>query len=213
MWVEKIFWQDPYLTELRAQVTGVVGQEITVDRTIAYAFSGGQESDHGTINGHEIIRAVKQNKQIIYVLEPSHRLQVGDMVLMKIDWERRYKLMRMHFTAEVILELCNQYFNNPPKLGAHIAADKARLDFVWTGNISETFEFLTAQFNLLRAKQLPIVSDFSDQENEIRYWEVEGFARVPCGGTHIRNTGELAEVVLKRNNIGKSKERIELTFR
>jgi Ser-tRNA(Ala) deacylase AlaX len=213
VWVEKIFWQDPYLTELTAQVTGVVGQEITVDRTIAYAFSGGQESDHGTINGHEIIRAEKQNKEIIYVLEPSHKLQVGDIVLMKIDWERRYKLMQLHFTAEVILELCNQYFSSPPKIGAHIAADKARLDFVWTGNISETFEFLTAQFNLLRAKQLPITSNFSDQENEIRYWEVEGFARVLCGGTHIRNTGELAEVVLKRNNIGKSKERIELTFR
>lgn len=213
MWTEKIFWQDPYLTELTAQVTGVVGREITVDRTIAYAFSGGQESDHGTINNHEIIRAEKQNKQIIYILEPSHTLQIGDLVLMKIDWERRYKLMRLHFTAEVILELLNQYFDNPQKIGAHIAADKARLDFVWTGNISQTFAFLTDQFNLLMAKQLPIVSNFSDQENELRYWEVEGFARVSCGGTHIRNTGELAEVVLKRNNIGKSKERIELTFR
>lgn len=213
MQVEKIFWQDPYLTELTAKVTSVAGREITVDRTIAYAFAGGQESDHGTINHYEIVQAEKQGKQIIYLLEAGHTLKVGDPVLIKIDWERRYKLMRLHFTAEVILELLNQYFDNPQKIGAHIAADKARLDFVWTGNISRTFEFLAAQFKHLMAKQLPIISNFSDQENEIRYWEVEGFARVSCGGTHIRNTGELTEVILKRNNIGKSKERIEITFR
>ena len=47
MYVAKTFWDDPYLTELEAKVTSVDGDFVTVDRTIAYAFSGGQESDHG----------------------------------------------------------------------------------------------------------------------------------------------------------------------
>ncbi|HAE50502.1 MAG TPA: alanyl-tRNA editing protein, partial [Tistrella mobilis] len=43
-----------------------------------------------------------------------------------------------------------------------------------------------------------------------RYWEVEGVARVPCGGTHLRRTGEVGAITLKRVNVGKGKERIEM---
>ena len=44
----------------------------------------------------------------------------------------------------------------------------------------------------------------------MRYWEIEGFARVPCGGTHLKRTGEVGNIALKRKNIGKGKERIEV---
>jgi Ser-tRNA(Ala) deacylase AlaX len=56
-----------------------------------------------------------------------------------------------------------------------------------------------------------IISAFSDEEKEERYWEIRGFARVPCGGTHLRRTGEIGEIELKRKNPGKGKERIEIT--
>jgi Ser-tRNA(Ala) deacylase AlaX len=45
---------------------------------------------------------------------------------------------------------------------------------------------------------LNIISQFSDVENEKRYWEIEGFAKVDCGGTHIRKTGEIGDIILKR---------------
>ena len=57
---------------------------------------------------------------------------------------------------------------------------------------------------------LPIVSAFADEAAERRYWEIAGFARVPCGGTHPRRTGEIGEVVLKRRNVGRGIERIEV---
>ncbi len=50
----------------------------------------------------------------------------------------------------------------------------------------------------------------ADVTVERRYWEIAGFARVGCGGTHLRRTGEVGEMTLKRNNIGKGKERIEI---
>lgn len=84
----KVFWEDPYLTEIETTVTGVKGNDITVDRTIFFAQSGGQESDHGTINDRRVIQARKEGKEIIYTLEDSHRLQIGDQVKMAIDWER-----------------------------------------------------------------------------------------------------------------------------
>lgn len=141
MYAEKVFWEDPYLTCLEAKVTSVNGQEVAVDRTIAYAFAGGQESDRGTIGGYAITQAIKQGKQIVYIVE-AHDLHIGDNVIIKIDWDRRYKIMKLQFTAEIILELITQHLNNPDKIGAHIAEDKARVDFAWQGNITETFTFL-----------------------------------------------------------------------
>lgn len=209
MQVVKTFWEDPYLTELEVEVTSVDGDYITVDKTIAFAFSGGQESDYGTIGGYKIVRSEKQNMQIVYQLA-EHVLSVGDRVLISIDWGRRYKLMRLHFAAEVVLELINQHFDKPEKIGAHISEDKARVDFYWQGNISQTFNILENEIHRLVNSNLPIKSAFSDSENEVRYWEIDNFSKVPCGGTHIQRTGEIGELLLKRNNIGKGKERIEI---
>jgi len=45
----------------------------------------------------------------------------------------------------------------------------------------------------------------------MRYWEIEGFAKVDCGGTHIRKTGEIGDIILKRGkSLGSNKERIEI---
>ena len=61
---------------------------------------------------------------------------LGEAVKICIDWERRYKLMRLHFAAEVVLELVCQRFPDVVKVGAHIAQDKSRIDFEWSQNIS-----------------------------------------------------------------------------
>ncbi|RPI78684.1 MAG: alanyl-tRNA editing protein [Desulfobacteraceae bacterium] len=208
----KVFWQDPYLTELDATVVAVNGDLITLNRTIFFAFSGGQESDSGAIAGLKVLEAKKEGAEIFYQLEPGHNLKPGDPVLIKIDWERRYRLMRLHFAAEIVLELINQNYGNPEKIGAHISANKARIDFRWTGSIADRFGFLKAELEKIVGADLEIVSDFSDQEKEIRYWEVKGFGKVACGGTHLKRTGEVGEVKLKRDNIGKGKERVEITI-
>lgn len=209
MQVSKIFWENPYLTELEVNVTSIDGDCVTVDKTIAFAFTGGQESDFGTIGGYTIVRAEKQGKQIIYQLDRPV-LSVGDCIVMHIDWSRRCKLMRLHFAAELVLELMNQNFANPEKIGAHISEEKARVDFYWPGNISQTFPLLESEIYRIVSSDLPIKSAFNDVENEIRYWEIENFSKVLCGGTHIKRTGEVGELLLKRNNIGKGKERIEI---
>lgn len=212
MSVRKLFWEDPYLTTLNAKVTSVTGNVLTVDKTIAFAFSGGQASDSGTINGYSILRAEKLDKEIFYTIEGEHNLNVGDEVNILIDWEKRYRIMKLHFAAEIILELVYQNFNYPDKIGANISDTKARVDFAWDGNISETFPFLYSKANEIIEGNLPITSEFSDIENEERYWEVMGFGKVPCGGTHLKSTGEIGLIKLKRENIGKNKERIEITL-
>lgn len=139
--VKKVFWEDPYRTELVTTVTSVADNVITLKETIVYAFSGGQQSDVGTINNFPILEAKKLGKQIFYTIEENHHLNVGDTVVLKIDWAKRYKIMRLHFAAEIILELVNQNFNQPQKIGANITSEKARIDFIWENNISEIFPF------------------------------------------------------------------------
>ena len=205
----KLFWENPYLAELKAAVTGVNNDEVTLDKTVFYAFSGGQASDSGTIGSFNVLEARKEGNEIFYRLE-NHNLKVGDEVLVKIDWERRYKIMRLHFAAELVLELVNQFYNRPEKIGANISADRARVDFVWSGNISDIFPELLKKFEGIVSSDKEIASGFSDEENEKRYWQIDGFAKVACGGTHIRKTGEIGNVVLKRRHLGENKERVEI---
>jgi Ser-tRNA(Ala) deacylase AlaX len=208
--VEKIFWQDPYLTKFKTKVSSVNSNDITLGHTIFYAFSGGQESDSGTINEKKVLEARKMGKEIVYRLEADHGLYTGDAVTVKIDWQRRYKLMRLHFAAELILELMYRHLPGAEKIGAHIAEDKARIDFALTESVSRFFPYLREEAQKLIAANHDIISAFSNEEEQKRYWKIEAFAQVPCGGTHLKKTGEIGSIMLKRKNIGKGKERIEI---
>jgi alanyl-tRNA synthetase len=207
---KKLFWEDPYLTTIETVVESVFDNSITLRETIFFVFSGGQESDTGTIGGYPVLEARKSGLDLQYILAAGHELKRGDSVLVKIDWERRYRLMRLHFAAELILELVYRELGQVKKIGAHIAPDKARIDFHWPQNISSLFPRLTSQAQALVDQDMEIISACSDESSQLRYWEVPGFARIPCGGTHLKRTGEVGNIMLKRKNIGKGKERIEV---
>ncbi len=207
---KKIFWQNPYLTELETTVQAIFGDQITLAETIFYAFSGGQESDSGTIGGYQVLKAQKDGKEIYYTIPHKHRLNVGDKVKITIDWDRRYKLMRLHFAAEVVLELVRQKFPDILKVGAHISQDKARIDFEWDYNLSYFLQALEQDVQKIIDSNQVVISAFSDENTEKRYWKINEFPQVPCGGTHIKNTREIGSVKLKRSNPGKRRERIEI---
>ena len=160
---KKLFWRDPYLTRLDMRITSMNGNDVTVAETIFYAFAGGQESDHGTIGGRRVVQARKDGKEIVYTLEDGHGLKVGDTVTMTIDWERRYRLMRLHFAAELVLELAYQNLKGIEKIGAHISADKARVDFRWAENISAAIPLLEAAANQIVQNDADIVSAYSEE--------------------------------------------------
>lgn len=207
--MQKIFWEDPYQRTLTTKVTSVEGSQILVEETIAFSFSGGQESDKVTINGMPILASEIDGNLIYYTLEEDHGLSPGDVVTMEIDWPRRYRLMRLHFAAELILELVTRKLSLE-KIGAHIAENKARIDFVHDKNISFIFEDILAEYSAIIERDELIKTGYTDEENQRRFWKIDGFAEVPCGGTHVKSTAEVGFVTLKRVNIGGGKERIEI---
>lgn len=207
---QKVFWSDPYLTKLSTNVATVSGADITLSETIFFAFSGGQESDIGTINDQTVLVAQKRGLDVVYTLAEGHGLVAGQSVLVQIDWARRYQLMRLHFAAELVLELFYKNLGGVNKVGAHIAQDKARIDFEWPESISSLLPLIESDANAIISVNMEIITGFDDEQNERRYWEISGFSRVPCGGTHVKRTGEIGPIKLKRNNKGRGNERVEI---
>lgn len=206
----KLFWEDPYRTSATTLVSAIDGDTVSVAETVFYAESGGQESDHGTIGGHTVLAAQKDGTEIRYTLPAGHNMTVGQPVEIEIDWYRRYRLMRLHFAAEIVLELVYHDLGPVEKTGAHIAEDKARIDFSWDGSIGPILPQLQASAQTILDADLPIISAYSNEEKERRYWQIDGFAQVPCGGTHLKRTAAVGMVQLKRRNPGKGRERIEI---
>lgn len=209
---DKLFWREPYLTTLATTIASVDGTEVALARTIFYAMSGGQESDRGTIGGHPVLAARKDGLRIVYTLPDGHGLRAGDPVEVRIDGARRLALMRLHFAAELVLELVTRRHPGIVKIGAHIAEDKARVDFEWPENLAAELPSIRDEALAIVRADPEIVSAFSDEARERRYWRIPGFAQVPCGGTHPRRAGEVGDIALKRRNVGRGKERIEIVL-
>ncbi|CAM2766617.1 TPA: alanyl-tRNA editing protein [Legionella pneumophila] len=207
--MQKLFWDNPYQCQLMTKVVSVNENRLLFAEAIGFSFSGGQESDTVLVNGLMVTHSEIENHLIYYTLPSGHGLSEGDVVLMEIDFVRRYKLMRLHFAAELILELVQRMLPIE-KIGAHIAEHKARIDFSYQHNISDIFDSLLFEYNQIIAKDMLIRTGFSDEKSQRRYWEIEGFCKVSCGGTHVQSTAEVGFIALKRVNIGSGKERIEI---
>ena len=207
--MRKVFWENPYQTTLQTTVNSVDGNQVLFADTIAYSFAGGQESDKAWVNGIPIVDSKMDGTLIYYTLPDDHDLKPGDAVTMTIDWPRRHKLMRLHFAAELILEIVTQKYHLE-KVGAHIAENKSRIDFKSDNNISSLLPDILAEYNKIIESDRIIEKGYSDVATQRRFWKIDGFAQVPCGGTHVRSTAEVGFVTLKRDRPGKSIERIEI---
>ena len=210
MSVKKIFWENPYLREYETEISSVKEDMITLKETIIFSSSGGQTSDTGWIDGEEVVSSKWIRGEIYYKIKKNHFFHPMQKVKLKIDWYKRYRLMKLHSTAEIILALMIQEYGNPEKIGANISGEKARIDFRIEHSIKPIIRELTDKTNKIMKNGYEIMTGFLDKEKEIRYWEIEGFAKVKCSGTHVKNVSEIGDIGLKRNNIGRNKERIEI---
>jgi Ser-tRNA(Ala) deacylase AlaX len=225
-----LFWNDPYLTAIDTAVLSMEGNAVILKDTVGYAEAGGQESDRMQINGIPVLesRLDPDKRFITYMLPENHGLQPGIVVHIAIDWQRRYRLMRLHFACELILVLMNRLFGKKQpgeelqpeeidhlgieKVGAHMSEDKARVDFMLSDNIEMYFPALQSEFKKIIDSDFPIKKDYINQEKRHRYWRIEGLATVPCGGTHVKSTSEVGYVNLRRKRANKGIERIYITL-
>lgn len=205
----RLFWEDPYKVECEANVLKVNDNEVVLDQSVFYAFSGGQASDSGSINGIPVVEARKSGDDIIYKLESPPDFKEGDKVKIKIDWEKRYKLMKLHAASHVIYFLVENKTGLKKIIGSNVTTDKGRLDYEYPENIDSILSDIEAKANE-EFNQDSLIKMYPDENNpNKRWWECKSW-KVPCGGTHPKSTSEIGNVRLKRKNIGSGKERIEI---
>lgn len=234
---EFIFRDDSYLKSLDATVTEVTPEGgIVLDRTIFYAASGGQPADVGSLStgGDHIsiattIHPEGDKTRIVHVpAEGQIPLAPGQSVTANIDWDHRYKLMRMH-TALHLLSVVFPF----PVTGGSVGEDKGRLDFDMP-EVPENLAELEARLNVMVAGNHDVTAEWiTDEEmaanaNLIKTMKVKppmGQGRVrlirigdvdlqPCGGTHVRNTSEIGPLKLgKIEKKGAINRRVALLFR
>ncbi len=209
---EKLFYTDQYQTECKATVTKLEGSKVQLDRTVFFAFAGGQASDSGTIGGINVREAIANNGEITYTLESAPNFKEKDEVEVVIDAEKRLKLMKLHSAIHVVDFLFMGKYRNAKRTGSNIDETKGRLDYEYPENINPLLPGLEKQANEMLSQNLEI-KRWKDEDNpEIMQWQIADIkdAKQACGGTHVRNTGEIGRIKLKRKNTGKGKERIEV---
>ena len=226
--VEELFRQDAYLREADATVTALDERGVRLDRSIFYPTGGGQPGDTGVLrwDGGEarIVDAIKADGgDVLHVLAPeSPRPAVGTSVHSALDWERRYRHMRMHTAMHVMSSLIKGDVT-----GGQVGADKSRLDFNLEGEVL-TKEWVTAELNRLIALDRPVTPQWiTDEElaarpelvktmsvrppmgaGRVRLLAIEGVDLQACGGTHVARTGEIGRVeCTKVENKGKMNRR------
>ena len=230
---EKLFLDDPRLTSATATVLATGTDGIVLDRTVFYARSGGQPGDVGVLrwDGGEMAVAdtVKgEGETILHLPAPDAALPpAGTVVTGEIDWDRRYRLMRMHTAMHLLCSL----IKGAAVTGGSVGADRSRLDFDLPNPPPK--EVIEAGLNALIEADHPVRIEWVDEAvldanpdlvrtmsvtpprgtGRLRLMRIgEGEAQVdlqPCGGTHVARTGEIGRVsVVKIENKGRQNRRI-----
>ncbi len=216
--MKRLFWENPYLAKMKTIVQKIDGQNILLDQTIIYSFSGGQESDNAKINGIPVIDSkILGNKDIQYTLELVPDFNVGDEVEMEIDWEKRYRIMRLHSTTHIALAIFYDLIGEVPISGADVTTNKGRVEFKYDEPISNMIPDIQNRIDDIIQKNLPIITerDFDSANPEGRIWRIDDISDnwiIECGGLHPKYTEEIGRIKVKRKNTGASKERLDMTF-
>lgn len=223
---ELLYLDDSYLKEIEAEVIECVDGKVVLDRTIFYPTGGGQPHDEGYIDNRKVIDVYKEGDKVIHLIQG---LPVQGKVLARIDWERRYKLMRMH-TAAHVLAGGVMYGKYGAKItGNQLDIDISRFDFnienfdrnlmekaVELANqiIAEGRDVKVYYISKEEAKSRPELvklyrSDFLDKLDKVRIVEIEGVDIQADGGTHVKNLKEVGQIeIVKMENKGKSNRRV-----
>lgn len=233
-----LFLHDAYLSTVEAHVTGVREDGgILMDQTCFYATSGGQPGDTGFLereNGDKIAIAGTvtgdTKAEIIHIPAPGQATpEIGEKLVLHIDWDRRYKLMRMHTACHLLSVVCPY-----PITGASVNEEDSRVDFDMSETIDKA-EVTAKLMELVNANHTISTEWIPEADLEanpglvksknVRPPRGQGTVRLvcigenssidsqPCGGTHVGETAEVGEIHIgKIEKKGKENRRFRIRF-
>ena len=227
----EIFRDDAYKEQCEAQILDFGDNWIILDQTVFYAEGGGQLGDTGLIKAGQqeiqIENTVKENDLIKHIYNSKFDFEIGDNVTCIIDWDRRYKLMKMHTSLHLLCSLVNAKVT-----GGSVGDGKGRLDFnldfkpnkeelkdnlndLIQGNHDITISWISTQELDKNPNLVKTMSVLPPRTNgSIRMVRIgDNIDYQPCGGTHVKNTSEIGLVEINKvENKGKLNKRVAISL-
>ena len=228
----QLYYHDAYTKQFEAKIEEVQEEKLIIlNQTAFYPAGGGQPSDIGTLTSNGEIFIVnhvgKKDGKIIHEVA-KHGLKKGDKISGEINWNKRYKLMRMHTAAHVIAAIMHQKAS-ALITGNQLDEEVSRIDFSLENFNREQIEQYIEDANQYIRKNLHVKSYFISIEearnipelsrlaafninkiatnNQIRIVEIEGLDKQADGGTHVKSLKEIGKIFLDRLENKGSKNR------
>jgi len=235
----RLYYEDQYMKDFEATVVDLLefpdNLGVVLDRTAFYPEGGGQPADTGVIEARKFRFKVAWVKEeggdIVHLGSMEGKISPGSVVKGIIDWDRRYRLMRMHTAAHLLESAVEKVVGTAIVWGSGINVDDARLDFKARIS-SDQLPKIEEELNSLVEMDIPVVARFVGKEEakaimreyglelgkqylaleKLRLVEIKGIRADPCGGTHVSKTGEIGQIkLLGRKSKGAGITRIRFT--
>jgi alanyl-tRNA synthetase len=206
----RLYYTDCYLTHFDAQVVQIEdgGRRVYLDRTAFYPTSGGQPHDLGTLGGAAVSEVVDEGERIAHLLavpiEPDRRDVSGI-----IDWERRFDHMQQHTGQHLLSAVLEDLFDHHT-VSVHFGRDYSSLDLDVESLGAEQIVAAERRANVIVAENRSVTVMFEDavtatglrkaseREGTLRIVSIDGLDRSACGGTHVRTTGEIGAILIRK---------------
>jgi alanyl-tRNA synthetase len=225
---ERLYYLDSYLTTFRARVVHVSPdaaspdrQRVYLDRTAFYPTSGGQPFDTGRLAGLDVLEVIDEGDRVAHVLRGP--LTQIDEVEGTIDLARRFDHMQQHTGQHLLSAVLLEMFD-APTVSFHLGAESCTIDV--TQSDGRTLDPAQLREAERRANQIifenrPVAISFqhssedlglrkpTEREGEVRIISIQGLDRSACGGTHVRATGEIGAILLRKLDRIRGNLRIE----
>jgi alanyl-tRNA synthetase len=220
----RLYYPDSYLTEFEAEVVARAddGRRIYLDRTAFYPTSGGQQYDTGWLavpgepeaTAPAVVDVVDEGERIAHVLSAPF---LGERVVGRVAWPRRFDHMQQH-TGQHLLSAVFQELTGLATVGVHFGEASSTLDL--DGNpSSEQLRQVEERANQVVFENRPVSAAIeesagglrkaSTREGPLRVVSIGELDRSACGGTHVRATGEIGPVLLRKVERVRKTTRVE----
>jgi alanyl-tRNA synthetase len=206
---ERLYYTDSYLTDFRAGVADLSPdrQRVYLDRTAFYPSSGGQPHDFGSIDGIEITEIVDEDDgRVAHVL--SAPLDASD-VDCRIDWKRRFDHMQQHTGQHLLSAVLLDLFD-AQTVSFHMGLESSTIDIARPSLDADEVRRTVERANRIVFENRPVTVTFrhssedlslrkaTEREGTVRIVSIADLDRSACGGTHVRATGEIGPIVIRK---------------
>jgi alanyl-tRNA synthetase len=221
MGTHRLYYDDSYLQNFDARllscepcapINGDSGPrlawEVVLDRSAFYPTSGGQPNDVGLLDDANVVDVKEEGDEIVHVVDKEVS---GSTVKGCVQWPQRFDHMQQH-TGQHLLSAMFQERFGLPTVSFHMGAELCTIDLRGPEPSSEVLYGAQRATNKIVCEDRPVnvrygtadqlaqlgVRKEVEREGILRAIEIEAADLQPCGGTHVKSTGQIGPVLVRR---------------